>query len=62
MFPDLDFSQIQIKLMASTTPTARPTPEDVETNEEVVITDGPSKVANDPVNPSVESDNPSTGP
>ena len=48
--------------MASTTPTARPTPEDMETNEEVVVTNRVGKVANDPVNPSVQSDDPSIGP
>ena len=58
MFPDLNFSQIQIRLNTPMTPAADPTPEDVETNEELVVTDGPSGVANDPMNPSVQSHNP----
>ena len=62
MFPDLEFSQIQIKLTASTTPTARPTFEDVETDEEVVVIDGLGRVANDLVNPLMQSDDPSTSP
>ena len=40
------------------TPAANPTPEDVETNEELVVIDRPSVVANDPMNPSVQSHNP----
>ena len=62
MFPDLDFSQIQIKLTASMTPIAGPTLKDVETDEEVVVPYGPGRVADDPVNPSVQSDNPPTSP
>ena len=58
MFPDLNFSQIQIRLNTSMTPTANPIPEDVETNEELVVTDGPSVVANDPMNPLVQSHDP----
>ena len=58
MFPDLNFSQIQIRLNTSMTPTANPTPEDVETNEELVVTNGPSVVANDPMNPLVQSHDP----
>ena len=40
------------------TPATNPTPEDVETNEELVVIDRPSVVANDPMNPSVQSHNP----
>ena len=53
MFPDLDFSQIQIRLTASTTPTAKPIPEDVETDKEVEVIDGPGGVVDDPMNPLV---------
>ena len=58
MFPDLNFSQIQIRLNTPMTLAAHPTLEDVETNEELVVTDGPSVVANDPMNPSVQSHDP----
>ena len=51
IFLDLDFSQIQIKLTILTTSVVKPTPDDVETDEEVLVIDGPSGVANDPVNP-----------
>ena len=62
MFLDIDFLQIQIKLTALTTPTAEPTLEEVETDEEVVVTDKPGGVADNPVNPSVQNDYPPTGP
>ena len=58
MFPDLDFSQIQINVNAQTTSTVDPILEDVETDEELVVTDGPGVVADDPVNPLVQSDDP----
>ena len=58
MFPDLNFSQIQIRLNTPMTLAADPTLEDVETNEELVVTDRPSVVANDPMNPSVQSHDP----
>ena len=58
MFPDLNFSQIQFRLNTPMTPATDPTLEDVETNEELVVTDGPSVVANNPMNPSVQSHNP----
>lgn len=45
MFPDLDLSQIQIKL------TTLMTPKDMETDEELVVTDGLGGVADDPLNP-----------
>ena len=51
MFPDLDFSQIQIKLSAPTTPAAEPTPDDAKIDDKVLVTDGPGDVADDPVNP-----------
>jgi len=51
IFLDLDFSQIQIKLTILTTSVVKPTPDDVETDEEVLVIDGPGGVANDPVNP-----------
>ena len=51
MFPDLDFSQIQIKLSAPMTPAAEPTPDDAKIDDEVLVTDGPSDVADDPMNP-----------
>ena len=48
MFLDLDFSQIQIKLATLTTPAVEPILDNVETEEEVVVTDEPSGVANNP--------------
>lgn len=45
-----------------TTLTTKPTLEEVKTNEEVVVTDWPGGVANDPVNPPVQNDNPPTSP
>ena len=62
MFPNLDFSQIQIKLTTLMTPVADLIPKDVETNEELVVTDEPSEVANDPLNPLVQNDNPPASP
>ena len=62
MFLDLDFSQIQIRLTALMTPAAEPNFEDVETNEEVVVTDGPGGAADDLVNPSVQNNNPFVSP
>ena len=53
MFPDLDSSQIQINVNARTTLATDLTPEDVETDEELVVTNGPDMVADDPVNPFV---------
>ena len=51
MFLDLDFSQIQIRLIASTTLAAKPIPDDTETNDEVLVTDGPGGVADNPKEP-----------
>ena len=51
MFPDLDSSQIQINVNARTILAADLTPEDMETDEELVVTNGPDMVADDPVNP-----------
>ena len=51
MFPDLDFSQIQIKLNAPTTPAAEPTLDNVEIDEKVLVTNRPGDVANNPMNP-----------
>ena len=53
MFPDLDYSQIQINVNARTTLAADLTPEDMEIDEELVVTNGPDMVADDPVNPFV---------
>ena len=53
MFPDLDSSQIQINVNARTTLAADLTPEDMETDEELVVTNEPDTVADDPVNPFV---------
>ena len=61
MFPDLHFSQIKIWLTAPTTPTAKPTLEDAETDKEVVVTDKLGRVADNSVNPLVQTDNPPTG-
>ena len=51
MFLDLDFSQIQIKLTASTTPATKLTLDDIKTDEEMLVTDKPGGVADDPVDP-----------
>lgn len=51
LFPDLDFSQIQIKLNAPTTPTTQPVPNDGEIDDEVLVTDGPTGVPNEPKDP-----------
>ena len=48
MFPDLDFSQIYIRLNALMTPTMEPIPDDVEINDEVLETDRLGGVADDP--------------
>lgn len=53
MFPDLDSSQIQINVNARTTLATDLTPEDMEIDEELVVTNGPDMVADDPVNPFV---------
>ena len=58
MFPNLDFSQIQINVNAPTTLAVDPTPEDVETDEKLVVTDTPNTMADNLVNPLVQSDNP----
>ena len=45
------FSQIQIKLTTLTTSIAQPTPDDVKTDEKMLVTDGPGGVANNLVYP-----------
>lgn len=62
MFPNLNFSQIQIKLIALTTPATEPTPDDVETDEEVLVTDEPSGAGDDPMDPQEQIDNPPANP
>ena len=62
MFPNLNFSQIQIKLIALTTPATEPTPDDVETDEEVLVTDEPGGAADDPMDPQEQIDNPPANP
>ena len=47
-FLDLDFSQIQIKVTASTTPAVEPNLDDADTNDEVLVTDEPTDEVNDP--------------
>lgn len=51
MFPDLDLSQVQIKLTTSTTLATDPIPKDMETDKELVVTDGLGGVVDDPLNP-----------
>nr|POE57617.1 hypothetical protein CFP56_39371 [Quercus suber] len=51
-----------IRLTALTTSTAKLTLEDVETDEEVVVTDGPGEVADNPMNPLVQTDNSPASP
>lgn len=51
LFPNLDFSSIQIKLSAPTTPSAEPRPNKKEIEEEVLVIDGYGGVADDPMNP-----------
>lgn len=58
LFPDLDFSSIQMKLSAPTTPSAEPPPNEKEIEEEVLVTDGYGGVADDPVNPQEQIGNP----
>nr|POE57165.1 hypothetical protein CFP56_34128 [Quercus suber] len=58
MFPNLDFSFIQIKLSAPMTFAAKPILNDEETDEEVLVTDTPGGVADDLVNPQEQTDNP----
>ena len=58
MFLDLDFSQIQIKLTASMTPATKLTPDDIKTDEEVLVTDRPGGVVDDPVYPLEQTSNP----
>lgn len=62
MFPKLDFSQIQIKVTTLTTLVAEPILEDVETDEDLVVTDGPGGVADNPMNPSVQNNDPPASP
>lgn len=51
MFPDMDFSQIHMKLGASMTYATDPIPNDEETEDEMLVTDGPIDEANDPKGP-----------
>ena len=51
LFPDLDFSQIQIKLNALMTLTGEPVPDDEEIDNEVMMTNGPAGVADEPKDP-----------
>ena len=51
MFPDFDFSRIQIKLSAMTTFATEPVPDDKETNNKVLVTDGPISDVNNPKDP-----------
>ena len=62
MFLDLDFSQIQIRLNASTTLAAKPIPDDTETNDEVLVTDGPGGVADNPKEPDRQTTFPPANP
>lgn len=48
MFANLDFYQIQIKLSATTTFAAKPIPDDKETDDEVLVTNGPIGEVDDP--------------
>ena len=48
LFPDLDFSQIQIKLNALMTLTSEPVPDDEEIDNEVMMTNGPAGMADEP--------------
>ena len=47
-FLDLDFSQIQVKVTALTTPAVEPNLDDADTNDEVLVTDEPTDEVNDP--------------
>ena len=44
--------------MPQITPATEPFPNDEEFEEEVVVTDGPGGVADDPMNPQEQTDNP----
>nr|POE98162.1 hypothetical protein CFP56_57406 [Quercus suber] len=61
-FPDVDFSSIQIKLSAPITPAVEPIPNNEETEEEVLVNNRPGGVADDPMNPQEQTDNPLVDP
>ena len=62
MFPNLDFSQIQIKLNALTTLAAEPIPDNTEIDDKVLVTDGPGGVANNPKKPDGQTTIPPANP
>ena len=47
MFPDLDFSQILIKLTAPTTPAAEPIPNNAKIDDKVLVTGRPTNKVDD---------------
>ena len=62
MFLDLDFFQIQIRLNALTNLAIKPIPNDLETDDEMLETNGPSGVANNPKEPDDQAPNLPTNP
>nr|POF22774.1 hypothetical protein CFP56_09751 [Quercus suber] len=54
--------EYQIKLTVLTTLATKPTPNDVETDEEVLVTEELGGVAEDPMDPQEQTDNPSANP
>ena len=57
MFPDLDISQIWIRLNAPTTLAVEPIPNDVETDDEMLEIDEPSGMAENPKEPDEQATN-----
>lgn len=62
MFPNFDFIQIQIKLNAPTTSAAKPIPNDMETDDEVLVINEPGDVADDLKEPKGKTTNPFANP
>nr|POF19162.1 hypothetical protein CFP56_53467 [Quercus suber] len=56
------FDEMKIMLTAPTTPATELTHDDMETDEEVLVTNGPGGVANDPMDPPKQTDNPPANP
>ena len=58
LFPNLDFSQIQIRLNTSTTPATEPIPDNMETDDEVLVTNGLGYAADNLKEPKGHTTNP----
>ena len=62
LFLDLDFTQIQIRLNDPMTPAIEPILDNVEIDDEVLVTNGPSDAAGDPKESKRQTTNPPTDP